>query len=161
IAPLLEQVAKDKDQQAAAEQEAAQLKAAIDAELSALPNLPADDVPDGADEDSNKLVRSHGTPAKLGFPAREHFELGEALGQMDFARAGKLSGARFVVLRAGLARLERALGQFMIDLHVSEHGYTEIAPPLLVRDEVVYGTGSLPKFGEDLFRTTTGLWLIP
>jgi seryl-tRNA synthetase len=161
IAPLLEQVAADKERQAAAEQEAARLWQAIESELSAIPNIPADDVPDGSDEHSNKLVRSHGRPVNLGFPAKEHFELGEGLGQMDFARAGKLSGARFVVLRSQLARLERALGQFMIDLHTREFGYTEVLPPYLVRDEVVYGTGSLPKFGDDLFRTTTGLWLIP
>ena len=161
IAPLLQQVANDKDRQAAAEQEAAELKRVVESELAALPNLPADDVPDGTDEHGNVLVRSHGTPRQPDFPAKEHFELGEALGLMDFARAGKLSGARFVVLRGRLAQLERAIGQFMIDLHTSEFGYTEISPPLMVRDEAVFGTGSLPKFGDDLFRTTTGLWLVP
>jgi seryl-tRNA synthetase len=161
IAPLVAQVADDKEAQAAAERDAATLKRTVEDELATLPNIPADDVPDGADEHGNALVRSHGTPAALSFPAKEHFALGEALGQMDFARAGKLSGARFVVLRSQLARLERALGQFMINLHISEFGYTEVSPPFLVRDEVVYGTGSLPKFAEDLFRTTTGLWLIP
>jgi seryl-tRNA synthetase len=161
IAPLLQQVANDKDRQAAAEQEAAELKRAVESELAALPNLPADDVPDGRDEHGNVLVRSHGTPRQPDFPAKEHFELGEALGLMDFARAGKLSGARFVVLRGRLAQLERAIGQFMIDLHTTEFGYTEISPPLMVRDEAVFGTGSLPKFGDDLFRTTTGLWLVP
>jgi seryl-tRNA synthetase len=161
IAPLLQQQAADKERQAAGEQEAARLRQAIESELAAIPNIPADDVPDGADESSNKLIRSHGTPPSFAFAPKEHFELGEGLAQMDFARAGKLSGARFVVLRAQLARLQRALGQFMIDLHTREFGYTEVAPPYLVRDEVVYGTGSLPKFGDDLFRTTTGLWLIP
>jgi seryl-tRNA synthetase len=161
IAPLLAQVASDKDAQAAAEAEAAQLRKAIDGELAALPNLPADDVPDGTDEHGNVVVRTHGTPAALGFPAQEHFAIGEALGEMDFARAGKLSGARFVVLRGRLARLERALGQFMLDLHTAEFGYTEVSPPLLVRDEALFGTGNLPKFGEDLFRTTAALWLIP
>jgi seryl-tRNA synthetase len=161
IALLLQQVANDRDHQAAAEQEAAELKRIVENELAALPNLPADDVPDGVDEHGNVLVRSHGTPHQPDFPAKEHFELGEALGLMDFARAGKLSGARFVVLRGRLAQLERAIGQFMIDLHTSEFGYTEISPPLMVRDEAVFGTGSLPKFGDDLFRTTTGLWLIP
>jgi seryl-tRNA synthetase len=161
IAPLLAQVASDKEAQAAAEAEAAQLRRAIDAELAALPNLPADDVPDGTGEDGNVVVRTHGTPPTLGFPAKEHFEIGEALGEMDFARAGRLSGARFAVLKGKLARLERALGQFMLDLHTSEFGYTEVSPPLLVRDEPLFGTGNLPKFGEDLFRTTAGLWLIP
>jgi seryl-tRNA synthetase len=161
VAPILAKVASDKEVQAAAEREATRLKSVIDLALAALPNIPADDVPDGTDERGNQLVRSHGTPPQFGFAAKEHFELGEALGQMDFARAGKLSGARFVVLRAQLARLERAIGQFMIDLHTGEFGYTEISPPLLVRDEAVFGTGSLPKFGDDLFRTTTGLWLIP
>jgi seryl-tRNA synthetase len=106
-------------------------------------------------------MRRHGTPPSFGFKPRDHAEIGEALGLMDFARAGKLSGARFVVLRGQLARLERALAQFMIDIHTREFGYTEVSPPLLVRDEAVYGTGSLPKFADDLFRTTTGLWLIP
>src|SRR5690606_18840583 len=99
-----------------------------------------------------------GEPVQPADP-REHFEIGEALGQMDFAGAAKLSGARFVLLRGALARLERALGQFMLDLHTGEHGYVEIAPPYLVRDEVVFGTGQLPKFADDLFRTTSGLWL--
>jgi seryl-tRNA synthetase len=161
IAPLLAQVASDKDAQAATEAEAAQLRKAIDADLSAIPNLPADDVPEGTDEHGNVLVRTHGTLPALGFPAKEHFEIGEALGGMDFARAGKLSGARFVVLKGQLARLERALGQFMLDLHTAEFGYTEVSPPLLVRDEPLFGTGNLPKFGEDLFRTTADLWLIP
>jgi seryl-tRNA synthetase len=161
VAPLLAQVASDKEGQAAAEQEAARLRRLIDDELAALPNLPADDVPDGKDEHGNVVVRLHGTPPVFGFSAKEHFELGEALGLMDFARAGKLSGARFVVLKGQLARLERAIGQFMIDLQTNEFGYTEISPPLMVRDEAAFGTGSLPKFGDDLFKTTTGLWLIP
>jgi seryl-tRNA synthetase len=161
VAPLLAQVASDKEGQAAAEQEAARLRRLIDDELAALPNLPADDVPDGKDEHGNVVVRLHGTPPVFAFAPKEHFELGEALGLMDFARAGKLSGARFVVLKGQLARLERAIGQFMIDLQTSEFGYTEISPPLMVRDDAAFGTGSLPKFGDDLFRTTTGLWLIP
>jgi seryl-tRNA synthetase len=161
IAELLSRVSNDKDLQAATEQEAARLRREIDDLLAGLPNIPGDDVPDGNDEQGNRLVRSHGTPPSFDFPAKEHFVLGEALGLMDFARAGKLSGARFVVLKGQLARLERAIGQFMIDLQTSEFGYTEISPPLLVRDEAAFGTGSLPKFGDDLFRTTTGLWLIP
>jgi seryl-tRNA synthetase len=161
IAELLNRVSSDKDLQASTEQEAARLRREIDDRLAGLPNIPADDVPDGKDEHDNRLVRSHGTPPVFDFPAKEHFALGEALGLMDFARAGKLSGARFVVLKGQLARLERAIGQFMIDLQTSEFGYTEISPPLMVRDEAAFGTGSLPKFGDDLFRTTTGLWLIP
>ncbi len=161
IAELLNRVAIDKDVQAATEQDAARLRREIDDLLAGLPNIPADDVPDGKDEHGNQLVRSHGTPPSFGFSAKEHFVLGEALGLMDFARAGKLSGARFVVLKGQLARLERAIGQFMIDLQTNEFGYTEISPPLMVRDEAAFGTGSLPRFGDDLFRTTTGLWLIP
>jgi seryl-tRNA synthetase len=161
LAPLLARVASDKEGQAASEHEAARLRRIIEDELAALPNIPAEDVPDGTDEHGNRLVRSHGTPPSFDFAAKEHFELGEALGLMDFARAGKLSGARFVVLKGQLARLERAIGQFMIDLQTDEFGYTEISPPLMVRDEAAFGTGSLPKFGEDLFKTTTGLWLIP
>ncbi len=160
-ASLIAQVASDKEAQATAEQEAARFRRIIEDELASLPNLPAEDVPDGTDEHGNRLVRSHGAPATLGFPAKEHFELGEALGMMDFARAGKLSGARFVVLKGQLARLERAIGQFMIELQTNEFGYTEISPPLMVRDEAAFGTGSLPKFGDDLFKTTSGHWLIP
>src|SRR6266581_3914691 len=158
---LLDQVANDKDLLLTRDQQAKVRREALDELLASLPNLPAEDVPDGTDEHGNRLVRSHGFPATLGFPAKEHFELGEALGMMDFARAGKLSGARFVVLKGQLARLERAIGQFMIDLQTNEFGYTEISPPLMVRDDAAFGTGSLPKFGDDLFRTTTGLWLIP
>ncbi len=158
---LLRRVAECKDEPARLEAEAGRLKAELDALLAGIPNLPAEDVPDGADETGNKLMRSHGTPRALNFAAKDHAALGEALGEMDFARAGKLSGARFVVLKGGRARLERALGQFMLDLHTREFGYTEVSPPLLVRDETAFGTGQLPKFADDLFRTTTGLWLIP
>jgi len=133
----------------------------IDGQLATYPNLPADDVPDGADETANRLERVVGTPPVFDFAPKDHVALGEGLGGMDFARAGKLSGARFVVLSGELARLHRALGQFMLDLHTNESGYTEINPPLLVRDETAFGTGQLPKFSEDLFKTTTGLWLIP
>ena len=158
---LLRRVGESKDEQARLEAEAGRLKTELDALLAGIPNLPAEDVPDGADETGNKLVRSHGAPRQMNFAAKDHVALGEALGEMDFARAGKLSGARFVVLKGGLARLERALGQFMLDLHTREFGYTEVSPPLLVRDETAFGTGQLPKFADDLFRTTTGLWLIP
>jgi seryl-tRNA synthetase len=128
--------------------------------LEVIPNLPKPDVPIGTDETGNVERHRFGTPRPLTSP-REHFEIGESLGLMDFEAASKLSGSRFVVLRGALARLERALGQFMIDLHTQEHGYTEIAPPLLVRDEIPYGTGNLPKAAEDMFRTREGLWLIP
>lgn len=129
--------------------------------LAAIPNALADEVPDGADEHANQCVRTWGEPTLLGFDAQDHVALGEALGMMDFEAAAKLSGSRFVVLSGALARLERALAQFMLDLHTGEHGYTEVNPPLLVRDNAVFGTGQLPKFEEDLFKTTNGYWLIP
>jgi seryl-tRNA synthetase len=119
--------------------------------LAQLPNLPADEVPDGADEHANVEHHRFGAKRDDAFPPKQHFELGEALGQMDFETAAKLSGARFVVLQKGLARMERALGQFMLDLHTQEHGYTEVSPPLLVRDEAMFGTTQLPKFRDDQF----------
>jgi seryl-tRNA synthetase len=121
--------------------------------LANIPNIPAADVPVGPDAESNKVVREVGKPKKFSFQPKQHFELGEALGLMDFETAAKLSGARFVVLKGPLARLERALAQFMLDLHTSEHGYTEITPPLLVRDDAMFGTAQLPKFAEDQFST--------
>jgi seryl-tRNA synthetase len=129
--------------------------------LAGIPNLPLPDVPVGKDEHDNVELRVVGEKPLMNFQPKEHYELGEALGMMDFETAAKLSGARFTVLKGKLARLERALGQFMLDLHTNEHGYTEVQPPLLVRDETMFGTGQLPKFGEDLFRTTEGRWLIP
>jgi seryl-tRNA synthetase len=131
--------------------------AALDAELAAIPNLPLADVPDGKDENDNVEVRRHGAPPQFpnSFKPKEHFEIGEALGLMDFDAAAKLSGARFVVLRGALARLERALMQFMLDLHTQEHGYEEINPPVLVRPEAMFGTAQLPKFSEDQFLATT------
>jgi seryl-tRNA synthetase len=158
---LMRQMAESKEKQAFLEAEAARLREAVDAALAPLPNLPADDVPDGKDAEDNKLVREVGTKPRFAFKPKDHVALGEASGQMDFSRAAKISGARFVVLSGGLARLARALGQFMLDLHTREFGYTEVMPPLLVRDAAAFGTGQLPKFAEDLFRTTTGLWLIP
>lgn len=128
--------------------------------LAAIPNLPFDEVPVGADENDNHLVALRGTPVSHDFAALEHDALGAPLG-MDFEAAAAMSGARFVVLRGAMARLNRALGQFMLDVQTQEHGYTEIAPPLLVRDEAVFGTNQLPKFAEDLFKTTDGRWLIP
>ena len=134
---------------------------ALNQHLAALPNLPEADVPDGKDESANLEVRRWGEPKDLGFKARDHVDLGEALGQMDFEAAAAMSGARFVALKGGLARLERALAQFMLDLHTGEHGYLEVSPPYMVRDEAMFGTGQLPKFADDLFRTTDGRWLIP
>jgi seryl-tRNA synthetase len=145
----------------AAEEEEKAVSAALSDMLSRLPNIPLDDVPAGKDENDNVVTRLVGDKPGWNHPAREHYELGEALGLMDFASAAKIAGARFTVLKGSLARLERALGQFMLDLHTREHGYTEIQPPLLVRDEAMFGTGQLPKFTEDLFRTTDGRWLIP
>ena len=117
-------------------------------------------MPDGPDETGNVEIRRHGAPRGLNAP-KQHFEIGEAMGLMDFETAAKLSGARFVVLKGALARLERALASFMLDLHTGEHGYTEVNPPLLVRDETMFGTAQLPKFEDDQFHTTHGLWLIP
>lgn len=131
-----------------------ELDKALDDALAVLPNVPLDDVPVGKDEHDNVVKRIVGkVPARPNW-VKEHFEIGEALGMMDFERAAKLSGSRFTVLKSGLARMERALGQFMLDLHTTEHGYEEIQPPLMVRDEVLYGTGQLPKFEEDLFFAT-------
>jgi seryl-tRNA synthetase len=143
------------------EAEEQQLAAALDDVLQRQPNLPAADVPDGPDETANRVERVVGAPGKYAFAPKQHFELGEALGLMDFEAAGKISGARFVVLKGALARLERALAQFMLDLHTGEFGYTEVAPPFLVRDAALYGTGQLPKFADDLFVTKQDLWLIP
>ncbi len=122
--------------------------------LAELPNLPLDEVPDGVDEHGNVEHHRYGAKRDYDFTPKQHFELGEALGMMDFELAAKLSGARFVVLTGGLARLERALGQFMLDLHTQEHGYTEVNPPILVRDEAMFGTAQLPKFKEDQFHTS-------
>jgi len=150
-----------KDLEAATGAQAAELRKQIDDLLAGLPNLPAPEVPDGPDESTNKEVRRIGEPPRFNFEPLPHEAIGEKLGLMDFATAAKLSGSRFVVLKGELAWLERAIAQFMLDLHTSEFGYTEIAPPLLVRDEIAYGTGQLPKAAEDMFRTTDGLWLIP
>ena len=133
----------------------------IRAILERLPNQLDGSVPEGADESGNVQVHQHGTPREFAFAAREHFELGEALGLMDFETASRLSGARFVVLRGALARMERALGQFMLDLHTVENGYTETAVPVLVNNEAMYGTDKLPKFADQSFRTEDGRWLIP
>lgn len=155
------EVAEIKTALPAAEEEERELTAALNDALSRVPNIPLDDVPVGKDEHDNVVARIVGVKPRWNHPAKEHFEIGEALGYMHFERAAKLSGARFTVLTSQLARLERALGQFMLDLHTREHGYIEVSSPLMVRDEAMYGTGQLPKFAEDLFRTTDGRWLIP
>ncbi|KAB2727745.1 serine--tRNA ligase [Ochrobactrum sp. 695/2009] len=158
---LKAEVAELKDFLAQAEDEERRLTRELNDALSSIPNIPLEDVPLGKDESDNVEIRRIGNQRNFAFQPKEHFELGEALGYMDFERAAKLAGSRFTVLKGPLARLERALGQFMLDLHTTEHGYTETMPPLMVRDEAVYGTGQLPKFSEDLFRTTDGRWLIP
>jgi seryl-tRNA synthetase len=158
---LKAEVAGIKDTMPAAEQEEREAVAALDDALSRIPNIPFDDVPVGEDESGNVVTRTSGEKPRWNHPAKEHFEIGENLGYMDFERATKLSGSRFTVLTGPLARLERALGQFMIDMHTQEHGYTEVSSPLMVRDEAMFGTGQLPKFAEDLFKTTDGRWLIP
>ena len=129
--------------------------------LESLPNILDANVPDGADEAANVVAKTFGEPTVLAFPAKQHFELGEAGGLMEFERAAKVAGSRFVLLRGQIARLNRALGQFMIDLHTAEHGYQEVEVPVLVNAATVYGTGQLPKFEEDLFKTTDGRYLIP
>ena len=155
---LMEEVAGLKGDLQKAEEAERMANAELTEALAALPNLPLEGVPIGEDEEANVEVRSFGTPR--GGKA-EHFEIGEALGMMDFESAAALSGSRFVVLRDELARLDRALGNFMIDLHINEFGYRETALPVLVCDDAVYGTGQLPKFAEDLFRTENGYWLTP
>ncbi len=137
------------------------LEAALADLLAGIPNLPYDDVPVGPGEEDNVEIRRWGTPRDFAFEPKQHFELGEASGEMDFEAAARMSGARFVVLRGQLARLERALAQFMLDTHIEQHGYTEVSPPYLVRDEAMFGTAQLPKFRDDQFGTTDGRWLIP
>jgi seryl-tRNA synthetase len=164
---LLDEVAALKDKMPAMEAEEKDASAALDKVLSEIPNLPLAEVPDGKDEKDNVEHHRFGSRRSYAFAPKQHFELGETLGQMDFEVASKLSGARFVVLKKGLARLERALGQLFLDVHTSDpHNYTEVAPPLLVLDEVMFGTAQLPKFCDDQFSVgSTGqgrnLWLIP
>src|SRR5258706_2241524 len=158
---LMSEVAGLKTEIQQGEEDERRLQAALNDFLATIPNLPAPDVPVGADEKANVEIRSFGEKPGMNFKPKEHFELGEALGQMDFEAAAKMSGARFVVLKKQLARLERAIAQFMLDLHTEQFGYTEASPPVMVRDQAMFGTGQLPKFAEDLFRTTTDYWLIP
>ncbi|MBK5962328.1 serine--tRNA ligase [Rhodoplanes elegans] len=148
---LMDEVAGLKTSIPAMEAEEKAASAALDEALAKIPNTPLDAVPDGADEHGNVEHHRFGAPPVLSFTPRQHFELGEGLKQMDFEAAARLSGARFVVLKSKLARLERALAQFMLDLHTTEHGYTEVSPPLLVRDDAMFGTAQLPKFEEDQF----------
>jgi seryl-tRNA synthetase len=159
-AALMAEVATLKQRLPELEAEEARLGADLDAQLAALPNIPAADVPEGADEDDNVLVHERGQRPAFAFAVREHDTIGPALG-LDFETGVAIAGARFTLVRGHAARLQRALGQFMLDRLTREHGYEEVAPPLLVRDEAVFGTGQLPKFAEDLFRTTDGRWLIP
>ncbi len=168
---LKAEVAELKESLAAYEAEEREAIAALDKALAEIPNTPLDDVPDGKDETENIELHRFAEPKVFGFAPKEHFEIGEGLGLMDFDTAAKLSGARFVVTKGPLARLERALGQFMLDLHTGEHGYTEICPPILVRDEAMFGTAQLPKFFDDQFavygglaahaKNTVDFWLVP
>ena len=159
---LMAEVAELKTSLPGMEEEQKTVAAQLDKELAQIPNLPLDDVPDGEDAGGNVERHVVGKKRDYTFKPKQHFELGEALGQMDFELAAKLSGARFVVLQKGLARLERALGQFFLDVHTSEkHGYIEVNPPILVRDDAMFGTAQLPKFVDDQFRTSGDFWLIP
>jgi seryl-tRNA synthetase len=157
---LMAEVASAKEKMPQLEEKERDIAKALDDIISALPNRLFDTVPEGPDEDHNVEISKNGTPG-LKNDVKDHVDIGENLGMMDFDAAAKISGARFVVLSAGLARMERALAQLMLDTHTQEHGYTEVSPPLLVNDNAVYGTNQLPKFAEDLFKTTTGHWLIP
>ncbi len=158
---LMHEVGALKRGMADMEEDGRLLSEQIDRLLSSLPNRPADDVPDGADETSNVEIRRWGELRKFDFKPLEHDELGAKLGMMDFEQAARVSGARFVYLSSDIARMERALGQYMLDMHTQQHGYTEFDVPLLVNSEAAYGTAQLPKFSEDLFRTENGYWLIP
>jgi len=158
---LIDAVADLKQRLQEGEAREREIQVELDTLLGGIPNLPLEDVPPGADEKFNKEVRRHGAPPVFSFAPKEHFDLGEALGLMDFEAAAKLSGARFVVLKGALAKLERALAAFMLDLHTEHFGYTEVAPPLMVRDDAMFGTAQLPKFADDQFRTTNDMWLIP
>ncbi len=161
-AKLMAEVNELKETMPALDAEQKTLGDALDKELAQIPNTPLDDVPDGADAGGNVEHHVVGKKRDYSFKPKQHFELGEALGMMDFELAAKLSGARFVVLQKSLARMERALGQFMLDTHTGkEHAYTEVNPPILVRNDVMFGTAQLPKFADDQFRTTNDFWLIP
>ena len=157
---LMDEVATMKEQLQIAEESEREASQALENALAAVPNTPLEGIPFGVDEDANVEIRKVGAPTQIENP-KQHFDIGEELGQMDFETAAKMSGSRFVILQGQLARLERALANFMLDTHSEEFGYTEVVPPALVRDDAVFGTGQLPKFKEDLFRTEEGFWLIP
>ncbi|MBL6767364.1 MAG: serine--tRNA ligase [Candidatus Micropelagos sp.] len=157
---LMDEVATMKEQLQIAEESEREASQALENALAAVPNTPLEGIPVGVDEDANVEIRKVGAPTQIENP-KQHFDIGEELGQMDFETAAKMSGSRFVILQGQLARLERALANFMLDTHTEEFGYTEVVPPALVRDDAVFGTGQLPKFKEDLFRTEEGFWLIP
>ncbi len=157
---LMAEVEQIKQQMPTAEAEQKKYLDQVNDILAGIPNLPADDTPVGASEDDNVETRRWGEPRRLN-DAKEHFDIGEALGLMDFETATKMSGARFVLLTGALSRMERAIANLMLDTHTGEFGYTECSPPLMVKDGAAYGTGQLPKFEEDLFKTTNGYWLIP
>ena len=159
--PLMDEVASIKDKMAELEAEERRLGEEVRGLLLILPNVPHEAVPNGKDESANVEVRRWKAAANFDFDVKDHADLGTALGLMDFEQAAVMSGARFVVLKGQLARLERAIAQFMLDTHTGENGYTEVNPPLLVHDAALTGTGQLPKFADDLFKTTTGHWLIP
>lgn len=158
---LMARVAELKNLIPRLEEEERALSARLRDALAAIPNLPLADVPDGTDESGNVVRHIHGTRPEFDFRPKEHDEIGAGLGQMDFETAARLSGSRFVVLKGPLARLERALSHFMLDIHTLEFGYQEVSPPLLVRDAAMFGTAQLPKFAEDQFRTEDGFWLVP
>jgi seryl-tRNA synthetase len=158
---LKAEVSALKDQMEQAETEERAVSGELNDILAGLPNILDDDVPEGSDEDDNRELRVVGDPPVFDFAPKPHFELGEALGLMDFETASALSGSRFVILKGALARMERALADFMLDVQTEEFGYTEVSPPLLVRADTLHGTGQLPKFGDDLFQTTDERWLIP
>ena len=169
-ARLIEEVAHHKAFIQTGEEEERRLTHALEAALASLPNMPLAGVPVGADENDNVEIRRVGDKPELSFTAKEHFEIGESMGLMDFETAAKLSGSRFCVMKGALAKLERALGQFMLNTQTGKNGYLEVAPPMLVRDEAMFGTGQLPKFADDLFRTakadeesdqSANLWMIP
>lgn len=158
---LMDEVNALKNRMTELEERDRTLAEALNQHLASLPNVQALDIPDGDDEDHNVEVRKVGEPKRQNEKIPDHSEIGEKLGMMDFETAAKMSGSRFVLMHSGLARLERALAQFMLDTHTTEHGYTEVSPPILVNDKTMFGTGQLPKFAEDQFKTTRGDWLIP
>lgn len=158
---LMGEIAKIKQETPALEAEQSALDARIHTDLLALPNILDSLVVDGEDESNNEFIREHGVRPEFSFTPKDHVEIGEGLGQMDFATAAKISGSRFVILQGQLAKLERALAAFMLDIHTTEHGYLETLPPALVRTHTMIGTGQLPKFADDLFHTIDDRWLIP